>query len=240
LNFLSYIGPLIKGMSVVANVACTTVAESKAPTHTITLLLPGLKEKKIIQFNYTPGQNPSGGYEEINENYIVPSPQFKQAVCNAGGVVPRRAEIYIQTPTTSDSKETEFIELRGEKIYPGNTIILLVRKTTVEGENDYYNIQQDALRKNNFPGNIINKHNAIRLLCYIARNFEWVGWKVAVLISSEIKEWVSPYYPPDENDPSPPTTRPTETPKPNEPTSPTPGPTHQYSGPKKCWTCWWK
>jgi hypothetical protein len=230
-------------MSVVANVACTTVAESKAPTHTITLLLPGLK--KIIRFDYTPGQNPSGGYEEINKKYIVPSAQFKQAVCNVVGVLPRRAEIYLQKLYSLDSPP-EFDKVFGMhkdiNIYPGDTILLLVRGTKVEGENNYYNIQQETLLKNTFIGANINRLNAIQLLCDIQKNFELEGYKNAIMRFREMKEMISG-YPSEEEEKAvydAKNTKPTGTSKHVEIVNPTPFPTHQCSGPRKCWTCWWK
>ena len=119
---------------------------------TFTLHLPGYK--KTVQYSYS-----------ITNSSIL------NDFCNTFGIVQRRAELFKLYKGIA-SNVHHYSELSD-----GDTLILVVRGTTVEGENEYYENQKDSLMNNKYLQPSISKYQATRLLAEIKTNFNLFGWK---------------------------------------------------------------
>jgi hypothetical protein len=131
---------------------------------TFTLHLPGLM--KTVQFSYLPKEQDKPNGKSMNGNYM-----FSQFVCETFNVVYRRAQLYLLR------KDGIASEICYSKISDGDTLILVVRPTIDESQNEYYNNQQDSLMNNKYLQPSISKYQATRLLAEIKTQFNLIGWK---------------------------------------------------------------
>ena len=116
---------------------------------TFTLHLPGFK--KTVQYSYP------------NTNSLI-----LNNVCTTFGIVQRRAELFKLDKNIAWA-------LHYPDLSDGDTLILVVRGTTVEGENEYYENQKDSLMNNKYLEPSISKHQATKLLAEIDTNFSLFG-----------------------------------------------------------------
>ena len=113
---------------------------------TFTVHLPGYK--KTVQYSYS-----------ITNRSIL------NDFCTTFGIVQRRAELFKLYKGIAANVH-HYSELSD-----GDTLILVVRGTTVEGENEYYENQKDSLMNNKYLDPPISKDQATKLLAEIDTNF---------------------------------------------------------------------
>jgi len=130
---------------------------------TFTLHLPGFM--KTVQFSYLPKEQDKPIGKSMDGNYM-----FSQLVCETFNVEYRRAQLFLL-------KNNIAYEICYCKISDGDTLILVVRGTTVEAENEYYENQKDSLMNNKYLQPSISKYQASSLLAEIKANFKLFGWK---------------------------------------------------------------
>ena len=129
------------------------------PSTTVTLHLPGLK--KTVQYSYD---------SSISNN------QLTSKIANDFGQEPRRSGVFI-------IGEGVFGTIRAMEVWlsspvkNGDTLILCTRETTVQGKNEYYEIQKDSLMHNVYLNPPITKIVAVQLLVQIKANFRLLGHK---------------------------------------------------------------
>jgi len=126
---------------------------------TFTLHLPGLKKTMKMTYNIFPIKN-----EEV-KNFIF----------TTFNIVPRRAKVFV-FPKDEDMLPIDLYD-HHSLISDGDTLIVCVRGTTVAGENEYYDNQEDSLLHNKYLDPPISKNYAKSLLIQIAMNFEFYGHK---------------------------------------------------------------
>lgn len=133
--------------------------------YVFTLHLPGLK--KTTQFHWSK-KNRS------NKNSMIVDYEFFNFICNSFGITSRRAKIYrLNTNGVADNIFSPFGH--GDRIFNGDTLILVVRKTKDESMNEYYNNQIESLMNNMYLEPQISKNNAAYLLTEINMNFPIMG-----------------------------------------------------------------
>ena len=130
---------------------------------TFTLHLPGLK--KTVQFSYLPKEQDHQVGNTMKGNYM-----FKMFVCNTFDVVYRRAQLFKLHKGIAS-------EVCYSKISDGDTLILVVRSTVNESENEYFNNQKESLMNNKYLQPSITKHQASSLLAEIKSQFNLFGHK---------------------------------------------------------------
>jgi hypothetical protein len=129
---------------------------------TFTIHLPGLKKTMQMSYKKIP----------ISSSDIL---EFHNFITNTFNVVSRRARIF----WFHKDKGPYAINWmpHDSELLNGDTFILCVRGTTVEGENEYYDTQKESLKLNKYLNPSISKNNAISLLISIAGGFESYGHK---------------------------------------------------------------
>ena len=168
-----------------SNITDITNTTKKPLAFTFTVHLPGLKKTEKIVYNKTP----------------VNTTELFYFITNFFGVVSRRAGLFLILPNELPVSVNEFsLAFNNIRIKDGDTFILCVRETTVQGENEYYENQKESLEKNKYLNPSITKESAVSLLVEIANNFEICGHKHFMPggrwyeYRKTVKDIVSPYY----------------------------------------------
>jgi hypothetical protein len=156
--------PVVKDSNLDAKDSNLVVKDMTPRLLTFTLHLPGLM--KTVQFSYLPKEQDKPNGKSMDGNYM-----FSQFVCETFNVVYRRAQLYLLR------KDGIAKEICYSKISDGDTLILVVRPTIDESQNEYYNNQQDSLKNNKYLEPSITKYQAASLLADIKTQFNLIGWK---------------------------------------------------------------
>ena len=128
---------------------------------TVTLHVPGLK--KTVQYSY---------------DASIPNKQLTWKIATDFGQEPRRSCVFvIGEGVFGNIRPMEVWLSVTPPVQTGNTLILCTRKTTVQGQNEYYETQKDALSHNTYLNPPITKNIAIQLLMQIHVNFDLLGHK---------------------------------------------------------------
>ena len=151
---------------------------------TVTLHLPGLQ--KTVQYSFDP----------------IPNAKLSEKIARDFGQEPRRSNISIIGENLFGTFCASQLWLSSTRpVKTGDILVLCTRFTTVQGQNDYFETQQDALLHNTYLFPPLEKKIAIDLLMQIKVNFDLLGHKYylpgAVLyehqmeLEKELSEWYS-------------------------------------------------
>ena len=128
-------------------------------TIAVTLHLPGLK--KTVQYSY---------------DRRVSNDKLTEKIATEFGQEPRRSNVYLIGEGIFGSiRALELWVSSTRPVKNGDVLVLCVRETTVPGQNDYYNTQQDALFHNKYLNPPIALNIASDLLIQIKVNFALLG-----------------------------------------------------------------
>lgn len=127
----------------------------------VTLHLPGLK--KTVEYSFsTP----------------ITNKQLADKIAADFGQESRRASVSILGESFFGEIGASQLWLHSTpRVKNGDTLILCIRETIVQNQNDYYETQKDSLLHNKYLNPPIPKKIAIDLLMQIDNNFDLLGYK---------------------------------------------------------------
>ena len=127
---------------------------------TVTLHLPGLQ--KTVQYSYEP----------------ISNAKLSEKIARDFGQEPRRSNVSLIGENLFGTYCASQLWLSSTRpVKTGDTLVLCTRFTTVQGQNEYYETQQDALLHNKYLSPPLEKKIAIDLLMQIKVNFDLLGHK---------------------------------------------------------------